>query len=66
MRLDRAKLCAIIVKKDLTSIELSKKAGISAQTICSIRKGRSCRDYTGIKIAKALGVNISELMEMEQ
>ena len=40
MRLDRAKLCAIIVKKDLTSIELSKKAGISAQTMLHKKRAK--------------------------
>lgn len=63
MRIDRVKLCAVIVKKDLTGLELAKKAGISAQTLCSIRKGRSCRDDTGEKIAVALGVDICELLE---
>ena len=64
MRLDRIKLCAIIAKRDLTGVELSKQTGISAQTICAVRWGRSCRDNTGKKLAEALGVDISELLEV--
>lgn len=64
MRLDRIKLCAIIAKRDLTGVELSKQTGISVQTICAVRRGRSCRDNTGKKLAEALGVDISELLEV--
>lgn len=64
MRIDAAKLAAEITRRHLTQKELAQKAGISRITVSSIKCGKSCTDAVGIAIAKALGVDIKELLEV--
>ena len=49
--------------KEKTQSQLAELTGVSRNTIYSIKKGRRCSDEVGNKIAKALGVDIAELME---
>ena len=63
MRIDRFKFSAELVRQDMTQKDFAKKAGISRVTVNSIKNGRSCSDAVGYKIAEALGVDISKLLE---
>lgn len=63
MRLDRIKLATELVRQDMTQVELAKKIGVSRITVNGIRNGKSCSDEVGYKIAEALGVDISKLLE---
>lgn len=63
MRLDRIKLICEMAKQDMTAIQLAKLSGVARATITGVRSGKSCNDQTGAKIARALGVDINELME---
>ncbi|MFC1840835.1 helix-turn-helix transcriptional regulator [Thermodesulfobacteriota bacterium] len=44
----------------MSKAELADKAGVSAQTIDNLEKGKSCRMDTKRKIIIALGYEISE------
>lgn len=63
LRINRAKLAYELVNKDLTQKKLAELTGVSRATINYIKAGKSCSDEVGNKIAKALGIDIAELIE---
>ena len=63
MRIDRFKLTMELMRQDMTQTKLAEKAGISRATVNGIKSGRSCSDEVGKKIAKALGVDVTEIIE---
>lgn len=65
MRIDRVKMITEMARRDLTANRLAEKAGISRVTVSSIKRGATCADDTAIKIAKALDVPVSEIVETE-
>lgn len=62
MRINRIKFITELTKQDLTLIELSKRSGVNRVTLSNIKCGKSCKDEIGYKIAKALNVDIEELL----
>lgn len=65
MRIDRVKLITEMAKKNINTLELAEKSGVSRVTITAIRSGKTCRNATGICIANALNVSINDLLEDE-
>ena len=63
MRINRIKLALLMLEKEMTTTKLSEECGVSRQTLCYIRNGKSCADVTGLKIANALGVEVTDLLE---
>ena len=63
MRIDRVKLVTELAKRDMTQKKLAEIAGISRAPVNYIRGGKNCSDEVGEKIAKALGVDITEIIE---
>lgn len=63
MRIDRAKLAYYMAKMDLKTNSLAELSGLSRATVSGIRCGKSCIYETVEKIADALEVNISDLVE---
>lgn len=63
MRIDRIKLVAELAKRDMTQKRLAELAGISRATVNYIKSGKSCSDEIGNKIAKALDVDVTEILE---
>jgi len=61
IRLDRKKLMAQMIDKDVGVGELAEKADISISTLSGIRAGRSCSPKTAKSLALALGVPIERL-----
>lgn len=51
------------MRQDMTQKQLAEKAGISRATVNGIKSGRSCSDEVGKKIAKALGVDVTEIID---
>lgn len=66
MRIDCIKLVTELTRQHLTQIDLATKAGVSRTTISSIKNGKSCSDAIGIKISKALGIPLEELVEKRE
>lgn len=50
-------------QKDLTQEELAEKAGLNRSYFWDIENGRNISIKTGYKIARALGVKLSELFD---
>lgn len=63
MRINRVKLVAELTRQDMTQKRLAELAGISRATVNSVKCGKSCTDEVGQKIADALGVDISKILE---
>ena len=63
MRIDRVKLIAEMARRDVTSTRLAEVAGVSRVTVSALRCGKTCTAETAGKIARALGVDVTEIME---
>ena len=63
MRIDRVKLVTELARRDMTQLELAKLAGVSRATVSYIRCGKCCSDEVGRKIAAALGVDVTDILE---
>lgn len=65
MKLDRIKVIAEMARQMISVGELSNRSGLSKATITNVRSGKSCSELSGKLIAQALGVEITEIVEME-
>lgn len=63
MRIDRIKLVTELARRDMTQAKLAELSGVSRATINYIKGGKRCSDEVGKKIAKALGVDVTEIIE---
>lgn len=63
MRINRIKLITELEKQDMTQKRLAELSGVSRATINYIKGGKRCTDEVGQKIAKALGVDVTEILE---
>lgn len=62
MRIDRIKLVVAMAEKDLTQTKLAELAGVPRVTVNAIRNGRNCSDATAVRLAKALDMDLAELI----
>lgn len=62
VKFDDVKLFIAMSKRGLNVSEVAQTAEISRNTFSAIKNGRSCTPQTADKIAKALGVDITELI----
>ena len=63
MRIDRVKLIAEMARRDLTTLALAEKSGISRITICSMRSGKSVREDSAVRVAAAMGLSLDDIKE---
>lgn len=63
MRIDRKKLVCAMMDEDLNSKQLAEKAGVSRATVCSVKNGKSCSYDTASRIANAMGVDLTKIIE---
>ena len=63
MRIDRIKFVAELTRQDMTQKRLAELSGVSRVTINNIKSGKSCTDEVGQKIASALGVDVTEILD---
>lgn len=63
MRIDRIKLITELKRRDMTQKRLAELSEVSRTTINYISAGKSCTDEVGQKIAYALGVDVTEIIE---
>lgn len=66
MKIDSAKLAAELTKKRMTQLKLASLSGVSRTTISYIKCGKTCSNEVGQAIAKALGVDVTDLLENEK
>lgn len=63
MKLSKFKILLLLADLEIDQAELAKLTGISKQTLSSAINGRECRPKSIGKIAKALGVDVTEIIE---
>ncbi len=63
MRINRIKLITELEKREMTQKRLAELSGVSRVTINYIKGGKRCTDEVGQKIADALGVDVTEIIE---
>lgn len=66
MRIDRTRFVVAMLKRDCTTVQLAEKTGLSRGTVSAVKNGKRCSDKTANRIAKALGVDVEELLEQEE
>ena len=65
MKISKQKIFATQAQFGLTMKQLAELSGISRQNLSTILHRGSCRPDTAGKIARALGVDVTEIMEVE-
>lgn len=60
---DRVRLIAAMAEQDITGEELAQKAGVGRSSVIKMRKGQAVWRTTAQHVARALGVDVSELLE---
>lgn len=65
MKIDSAKLEIAMANACMTTKDLSKKTGLNYSTLTRNKSGNQANPATVGKIAKALGVNAKDLIEMD-
>lgn len=65
MRIDKIKIMIALAKRGLNQTELAGKIGMSRGNLSTIVNGKRCKAETVIKIATALGVEYTDLIEKE-
>ena len=65
MRIDRFKLVEKMMRQNLNQKQLSGLSNVSRATIAGIKAGRSCSEAVGLRIADALEVDVTEIIEEE-
>lgn len=63
MRIDRRKLVLAMLDRNQNVLQLAEKSGVSRVTISSVKCGKSCSKTTAEKIAKALNVPVTDIIE---
>lgn len=63
MNIKSQKIETILAEKGLTKVDLSKLCGISRQNISTIVRRGTCAPKTAGKLARGLGVQVSEIVE---
>jgi DNA-binding Xre family transcriptional regulator len=65
MKIKKSILELALAEKGFTFADLAAASGVSRATLSYINNGKSCRADIALKIARALGKNVSELIEKE-
>lgn len=63
MRLKSNILKHIMVDRDMKLRQLQELSGVSKQTLSAVSNGKSCKYETACKIATALKINVTDLIE---
>ena len=60
---DRVKVIAEMARQNLTGEELAQKAGVGRSAIIKMRQGQAVWRTTAQHVARALGVDVTELLQ---
>lgn len=63
MRLDKTLLAIAMARRDMNFIRLSDACGVSRQTLSQINNGKACKAEVAGRIARALGVDVVDLIK---
>lgn len=63
MKINVLKMQILLGEKNMSITKLAETSGVSRQTISCIKAGKTCSPQVTYKIAKALDVDVIELLE---
>lgn len=63
MKISKTKLEIAMARAELNRDTLAKKANMPIPTVCNVYSRGTCKPATAGRIAKALGVDVTEIME---
>lgn len=63
MKIDKNKISFIMAERDLYQKDLAERASMSRGNLSAIINGKNCQPRTAFRIAKALGVDVVEILE---
>ena len=63
MKIDKAKLEIAMARAQLNRNTLAEKAKMPIPTVCNVYTRGTCKPATAGRIAKALGVDVTEIIE---
>lgn len=63
MNIDGNKIDLLLAEHGINNTLLAKRAGISRQSVSTVKKRGTCNPTTAAKLAKALGVPVSEIIQ---
>lgn len=63
MKVNREKIRVAMARTCMSSGEISEAAGLSRQTVNNVLYGRNVRPCTLGKVARVLGVDVTEILE---
>lgn len=65
MKISSKRIDIFLAENSMTKKELAEASGISQQGLCNILSRSSCLPLTAGKIARAMGVDVTELLEVK-
>ena len=65
MKLDRVRVITEMARNGISCKDLVEKTGLSRITVTNVRSGKNCTRSTAFAIASAIGVDVSEILEVE-
>ena len=63
LKIDAKKLELSQAKKGINTNQIIKNSGLTEKTIQNIKNGKPCRPLSVHKLAKALGVEVTEILK---
>lgn len=63
LKVSKEKLEIAMARAELNRNTLAEKAGMPIPTICNVYQRQTCKPATVGRIAKALGVDVTEILE---
>lgn len=63
LRVDKGKLEIAMARAELNRNTLAEKADMPVPTVCNVYSRGTCKPATAGRIAKALGVDVTEIIE---
>lgn len=66
MSVSYKKLWKLLIDKEMSKVDLRKKAGISTGTLAKLGKNENVTTDVLVKVCEALDCDISDIMEMER
>lgn len=64
MKLSKDKIYLIMAEQNLFQKDLADKANMGRGNLSTLLNGKSCQAKTAHKIAKALGVDVTNILEL--
>lgn len=66
MKIDRKALDMLLAQQEMTLTELANRSGMGRHQMYTLLRNGSCRPITAGRIARGLGVDVSEIIKQEE